>query len=639
MSDSVASPCFQYSTCDMYSNIVCTLTYLYRETLCAGLMYTCCAEDLDEDGTVLTASPDSPDSPEDGKGGSHTPDLLADDSPSSNGSGAAAPANAADLNSPDLTGLRLFPAFQRAQQQQPNSSAFSEQQSPQSIHGFEVRSDSSHGPAASSRGVVPLLQKLDSGNAGHTESGSSSAGKEGRSLSPRGAYSTVAAHVLDGADGSRGHELPACFTSPPTSPPQSARVRKEEPPISSISLNAGPLHEQPPSGAASAAADKGSGTAAAAASSSQTADGANTRDGRKRMAGHPISGFRDLFAPVGGLLMGAFSSEPSQPSPSSHQPSTALPGQEPSASEDVQHCSPVEDGSPVLAEHLPIKELAPHAGGHEGQADLHEQESPLEQILANSSKAEASDDDDAFLEENDDDESAPEDDGLAQEGIGPSDRDSVGLQPLPQQDGLHHRLEGSSSNATAGGSQQPVESSSSSVDDQVQYLNMLRASEEEGAPASGLLAAAVMVLDHFGPGQPSIQGGQEDAESHAMLPLQRDMAAATAATSGRANPAAVHGLQSEAAGSGSLPQPTAGEPDAPGTPPGAALPREPLQRGSHPLLLMTDAADRIGGDQFMTTGSPAAGEGIGSLDGIHQQKIAAAPAPAAASPQDHAHIG
>ena len=113
--------------------------------------------------------------------------------------------------------------------------------------------------------------------------------------SPVGCYSTLASHQHS-APRMGGHDLPACFASPPTSPPMSARSHHPDEPMDTISLADPPIPPVEDSAAeddlqpagAELPADTGGGGAPA------------------KPAGLPMAGLRDLFAPVGGLFKGAF---------------------------------------------------------------------------------------------------------------------------------------------------------------------------------------------------------------------------------------------------------------------------------------------------------------------------------------------
>ena len=116
---------------------------------------------------------------------------------------------------------------------------------------------------------------------------------EAEAALPRGCYSTLAAHDRGPQEGSLGHELPSCFgTTDPNmrrsiSPPQAAAQYLSSQGSSSLSRDRRSSREASPE--------------APARSTSPAKEVVKARG-----SGQPLSGLRDLLAPVGGLFKGAF---------------------------------------------------------------------------------------------------------------------------------------------------------------------------------------------------------------------------------------------------------------------------------------------------------------------------------------------
>lgn len=154
-------------------------------------------------------------------------------------------------------------------------------------------------PAAVTEGSVPG----SGGGQGPTAPGEAAtsapadaAAPEGEAPSPRGCYSTLAAHDRGPQEGSLGHELPSCFGA--TDP----NMRRSSPPRTG---------SYRPSFRGSAASDRSPGEDAS--SSQEASPEALVRSAspvkeveKVRGSGQPLSGLRDLLAPVGGLFKGAF---------------------------------------------------------------------------------------------------------------------------------------------------------------------------------------------------------------------------------------------------------------------------------------------------------------------------------------------
>lgn len=231
------------------------------------------ADDLDEDGTVLTASPELDD-------GAGTPDLLAD-----------SPPDAPSPNAARVTPRVLFPARQPPVTEiaAPPAAAAG---SPRQAHEPEADPDSAGGGSEWSRGRQS--ERELSGE---------------RVQSPMGCYSTLASHHR-GEGSAGGHELPACFASPPTSPPMTARSQHPDEAMDTISL------ADPPSATQEAAENAQSRDVELLEAENTTIE-AGSGSAPAKAAGTPMAGLRDLFAPVGGLFKGAFtaSSQPPLPAP------------------------------------------------------------------------------------------------------------------------------------------------------------------------------------------------------------------------------------------------------------------------------------------------------------------------------------
>ena len=160
------------------------------------------------------------------------------------------------------------------------------------------------------------------------------AAPEGEAPSPRGCYSTLAAHDRGPQEGSLGHELPSCFgaTDPNlrrSSPPRTGPYRS--------SFRGSAVSDTCPSGDARSSREASPEAPARSASPVKEAE-------KVRGSGQPLSGLRDLLAPVGGLFKGAFgvpSSEGAALEPSSrpppggvhHDDGSTAPGDEPRESD------------------------------------------------------------------------------------------------------------------------------------------------------------------------------------------------------------------------------------------------------------------------------------------------------------------
>lgn len=236
------------------------------------------ADDLDEDGKVLTASPEPA-----GSGG--TPDLLADSPPEQ--------PNAPSPNAARVTPRVLFPTLQTPKTEIAAPAAIAvSPRAAQDVAAAEIPGGGSGG------GEWVRGRESERGVMGD------------RVVSPVGCYSTLASHH-SGRGESGGHELPACFASPPTSPPLTARTHQPEEPMDTISLA--------DATAAAAASTAGStipdSTTAGSSetgpiephSALGTTPGAESSEAAApKAAGAHMGGLRDLFAPVGGLFKGTF---------------------------------------------------------------------------------------------------------------------------------------------------------------------------------------------------------------------------------------------------------------------------------------------------------------------------------------------
>ena len=246
------------------------------------------ADDLDEDGTVLTASPE----PEGSTGG--TPDLLADSPPKH--------PDAPSPNASRVTPRVLFPALFPT----PTSPPAPSTQAPTSP-------TAAAGLPPHTQETETSLQSRDCSSPRRRSFEKEASAEQEQEPAPVGCYSTLAAHHREEPRGV-GHELPACFASPPTSPPQTARGRHSEEPMDTISLADGP--PAAPASAAHSAAPKVTVIGAVkrpeadwpeddcnVSAASEKAGGG----GSAKAAGTPMAGLRDLFGPMGGLFKGAFS--------------------------------------------------------------------------------------------------------------------------------------------------------------------------------------------------------------------------------------------------------------------------------------------------------------------------------------------
>ncbi|KAK9917462.1 hypothetical protein WJX75_004564 [Coccomyxa subellipsoidea] len=212
------------------------------------------SDDLDEDGTVLTASPELDD-------GAGTPDLLAD-----------SPPDAPSPNAARVTPRVLFPARQPP---------VTEIAVPPATAGGSPRQ--AHEPEADPHSAGGGLQWSRGRQSERELSGE-------RVQSPMGCYSTLASHHR-GKGSAGGHELPACFASPPTSPPMTARSQHPVEAMDTISL------ADPPSATQEAAEDAQPRDVELLETEDATID-AGSGGAPAKAAGTPMAGLRDLFAPA-----------------------------------------------------------------------------------------------------------------------------------------------------------------------------------------------------------------------------------------------------------------------------------------------------------------------------------------------------
>ncbi len=258
-------------------------------------MCTCVhADDLDEDGTVLTASPE----PQSSKGG--TPDLLADSPPKQ--------PDAPSPNASRVTPRVLFPAlFLPPTPTCPRTPSTQAPTSPTAAAGLP------HHPQE--QATETSFHSTDCSSPRGVSSERRMSGDQEQEPAPVGCYSTLAAHHRVEPSGI-GHELPACFASPPTAPPQTSRSRHTEEPMDTISLADAPLavshsaHIAAPKvtliGAVKHTDVERPGDAEDDCSASATSE-KTSGIGSAKAAGTPMAGLRDLFGPMGGLFKGAFS--------------------------------------------------------------------------------------------------------------------------------------------------------------------------------------------------------------------------------------------------------------------------------------------------------------------------------------------
>ena len=258
--------------------------------------------------------------------GSSTPDLLADTPPP--------PQRSAEPNDDrlDLAASRPQRLFRGACSPRGGSPARSPGRSPPSPGSTPGPSGALGRPAGAAKAPpgAPAAQQPESSAAGagpkpgpaalrlsggQAEGGSRSPDRK-RALSPQGCYSTIAAHELAPQEASLGHELPSCFGA------ADPHIRVSSPPMGAHST---PPHED---GAGEAASDdserEGSSFQKVDAGAPARAVGGSTAAEKGRGGSQPLSGLRDLLAPVGGLFKGAFGASSSE-GPAANPGSQASP--------------------------------------------------------------------------------------------------------------------------------------------------------------------------------------------------------------------------------------------------------------------------------------------------------------------------
>ena len=251
------------------------------------------AADGDGERGEESHSPPAQTSPGSPSPGSSTPDLLADTPPQ-----RAEP----DDDRLDLAASRPRSLFrgQRGRRSSPEEGAPAR---PGSASGLAdepqpsaaVAERAADVPAATPVQQQPESSPLDEG----TAPGSSLPATEGRApeteaASPRGCYSTLAAHDRGRQEASLGHELPSCFG--PTDP----NMRMGSPPPAG---RGAALAQEMTAGESSPSREEMSSLEAA---SEAPARSASPVGGKKEGKSSNLSGLRDLLAPVGGLFKGAF---------------------------------------------------------------------------------------------------------------------------------------------------------------------------------------------------------------------------------------------------------------------------------------------------------------------------------------------
>ena len=256
--------------------------------------------------------------------GSSTPDLLADTPPQ--------PQRSAEPNDDrlDLAASRPQRLFRGARSPRGGSPAGSPGRSPPSPGSASGPSGAFGRPAGAAKAPagVPAAQQPESSAAGagpgpapaalRLSGGKAEGGSpEGeRALSPQGCYSTIAAHELAPQKASLGHELPSCFGA------ADPHIRVSSPPMGALSTS---QHED---GAGEAGSDEsgreGSSSQKADAGAATQAVGGSAAAEKGRGGSQPLSGLRDLLAPVGGLFKGAFGASSSE-GPAANPGSQASP--------------------------------------------------------------------------------------------------------------------------------------------------------------------------------------------------------------------------------------------------------------------------------------------------------------------------
>ena len=179
-------------------------------------------------------------------------------------------------------------------------------------------------PAQPAEGAAPG-PGAGQGPAAHAPA--NAAAPDAAAASPQGCYSTLAAHDRGPQEGSLGHELPSCFgaTDPnmrrSSSPPRAAAQNSSSHGSSASSSSLG--------------RDRRSSREASPEAPARAASAAKEAE-KGRGSGQPLSGLRDLLAPVGGLFKGAFG-VPSNDSAAPESSSQAKPG---GGQQDNGHSSP-----------------------------------------------------------------------------------------------------------------------------------------------------------------------------------------------------------------------------------------------------------------------------------------------------------
>ena len=319
------------------------------------------AADGDGERGEESQSPPAQSSPGSPRPGSSTPDLLADTPPQR---------PEPDDNRLDLAASRPRSLF-RAQRGRRGSSEEGAPARPGSASGLAdepkpsaaVAERAADAPAAASVQQQPESSPPDEGAA----LGSSPPGTEGRApdlqaASPRGCYSTLAAHDRGRQEASLGHELPSCFG--PTDP----NMRMGSPPPAG---SRAALVQEMTAGESSSSREEVSSLEAA---SEAPARSASPVGGKKEGKSSNLSGLRDLLAPVGGLFKGAFGASSTEaPAASGAANSGSSEAGDPSkqqhdqgASQDAEESpsQPAEQG--VQLESMPMSEetlaLCPEIG-------------------------------------------------------------------------------------------------------------------------------------------------------------------------------------------------------------------------------------------------------------------------------------
>ena len=162
--------------------------------------------------------------------------------------------------------------------------------------------------------------------AGQGPAPANAAAPDAEAASPRGCYSTLAAHDRGPQEGSLGHELPSCFGA------SDPNMRRSSPPRAAAQNTS--LHGSSAS-SSNLSRDRRSSREASPEAPARAASPAKEVE-KGRGSGQPLSGLRDLLAPVGGLFKGAFG-VPSSEGAVQESSSRAKPG---SAQHDNGNSSP-----------------------------------------------------------------------------------------------------------------------------------------------------------------------------------------------------------------------------------------------------------------------------------------------------------